>query len=471
MTSPTVRRYIAIDLGTDSGKVILATVTDGRPELETVHSFPMHTTRMAGKNFWNIYSIFDEVLCGLSKIGARRIQIESIGVDSWSSDFVCVADDGSFIGLPRSGYGTVGGSVREKFFKKITADDYYSTTGIQIQDSCTAIQLFAQYKEKNLALENARSLLFISDALVYLLTGKRICDRTQLSAAGLMNVRKGKIAKDVLKVSHIKPKRFHPFVDPGTKIARITDEIAAATGLEKINVVTVAGSSTASSVYALPIEEEGSAFLYVGPEAYMGIETAAPIINDRMKELDMSNECSVGGKYLVCKHIFGMRAFEACLSEWSRKGKVFSREEIQAMLGMSASSAALLDFGDPALAPQKDMLSAISRYCTSKEMSVPSGETSVMRLVYDSFADSCGDLFRKLQGISPFRIKSLYVSGPYSTDAFLNRLLAGECGVPVIAVPGDTAAIGNVAVQAGLTRAALSKNIETQFFRPETSLR
>ena len=469
MASTTVKRYISIDLGQESGRVVLATVTDGRPEFETVHTFTMHQTRMAGKTFWNIYSIFDEVLRGLSVIGARRIQIESAGVNSWTSDFVYVARDGSFIGLPRCGREPLAPSVREKFFKKMSAGDYYRTTASQIQDSCTAFQLFAQHREKSIGLENARSILFISDALVYLLTGKKLCERTQLSASGLMNLKKGKVAKDVLKICHLKPKRIHSVVSTGAKVARLTDEVSAVTGLDKINVIAVAGNSVASAVHALPLEEESSAYLYVGPDAFMGIETAAPLINDRMFELNISNDCSAGGKFLVYKRLPGMEIMNSCLGKWRREKKDYSVEDIQGMLVSSQPASAMLDLCDPALSLQKDMPSAIAKYCSSNEMAVPADDAAVMRLVYESFADKCGDFFRKLQGISPFKIRSVYVFGPYAGDAFLNQLIAGECAVPVISVAGDVAACGNAAIQAGLSRQAMSNVFESQTYQPKTA--
>lgn len=468
MASTTTKRYIAVDLGMDSGKVALATVMDGRVELDTLYSFPILVMKMAGRNYWNIYSIFDEVLKGLAMAGAKKLQIESVGVTSWTSDFVCVAKDGSFIGLPRSSREPYAGSSREKFFKKLSASDYYSITGSQMRDSGTAFQFFAQNREKSLSLENARSILFISDALVYLLTGKKCCEYTQLSAAGLMNVRKGKIARAVLKPCHVKPKRLHTVVTPGTRLSRLTEEVAEATGLGRLNVVVVAANPAVSAVSALPLEEDSSAYLYAGDSAYMGMLLSAPLINDRMLELNMSNESASGGKFLVQKHMPGMRIMDLCLAGWRKEGKDYSPETVQNMLEASSPAVSTLDFDAAELYGRKDIPAAIAGYCTSREMAAPADDQSVMRLIYESFADQCGDMFRKLQGVSPSRLKSVYVFGPYAGDAVLNRMIAEDCAVPVIPVVQDVVALGNVASQAGLSRQMLSKNYDIQEIKPKT---
>lgn len=461
------RRYIAVDLGQVSGQVVLVTFTDGKPEMETVYCFPMPSLRMAGKLMWNIYSIFDEVLRGLSMIGERNLPIESIGVDSWNNDFVCTAKDGSFIGLPRSGEGSFGQSSLQKFFKRMSASEYYCTAGVHDMDSGTAFQLFARHREKDLALENARSIMFISDALVYLLTGKKCCDSTQLSAAGLMNVCSGKLAKDVLKVCHVKSKRFPSLTVPGVRLSRLTEEVAEATGLGRIYVASVSGSATASEVSVLPMEDEASAYLHIGEGSFMGIEVTAPVINDRMLEMGFSNELVSEGRYMIRKRLPGLGALRACLAEWKREGKSFTEEELHAELESVSPASSLLDLGDPSLSPCKDMTSAVRKYCTSRDMAAPADDASVARLIYESFADSCGDAFRRLQGISPFRLKSLYVTGPCAGDGFLNRLIANECAVPVTAVQGGMTALGNAAAQAGLDRKALSGSIVTQSYRPQ----
>lgn len=88
---------IAIDLGATSGRVILAKMKPGRLETEILNRFPNVIKEIDGRCYWDIYSLFDSIKEGLNMAASRRIAIDSIGVDTWGVDFVCVRPDGSFV--------------------------------------------------------------------------------------------------------------------------------------------------------------------------------------------------------------------------------------------------------------------------------------------------------------------------------------------------------------------------------------
>ena len=463
MSSSVAKYYIAVDLGNESGCVVLGTLRDGVMETETLHSFPTPSVNMAGKSYWNIYSIYDEVIAGLAKAGARKLRIESVAVDSWSSDFVCAAKDGSFIGLPRADGESYARAARVKFLKKMSPREYYDASGIHILTGSTAFQLFAQRKEKGVPLDNARSILFISDAVAYMLTGKKACDITQLSAAGLLNSARKKPLKAVMNVCGVKPKRFASVTAVGAKIGNLSDAAASATGLGKVSVVAAAGSRKAAAVAALPVSDSPSAFLVMGRDGFMGIESPEPAINDRTFELNLSNERTASGKVMIYKASVGMEILDLCIAAWKAQGKVYDAEAVRtAVTGLPASTA-LLDFDDPLLAPQPDMPAAIMRFCEQKGMAVPSGDAAVMRLIYDSLAENYGNIFRMLQGISVEKLRNIVMAGPCASDSVLCSLIADECSVPVLAGPVDAPALGNLMIQAGIGQ---SKPSGMQEYKP-----
>ncbi len=449
MSSPAEKHYLAVDLGKECSRIVLGTLRDGVMETETLHSFPTAKVSLAGKSYWNIYSIYDEVIAGLSKAGARKLQIESVAVDSWSSDFVCVARDGSFIGLPRADGDSHAPGLKARFFKKMKPREFYDVSGIHTRRGDTALQLFAQRKEKGVPVLNARTILFISDALGYMLTGRKASDLTQLSAAGLLNSLKKKPLKPVLNVCGVKPKRFPSVLTPGARIGRLSDEAAAATGLGRVNVVAAAGSAMASAVASLPALDTSSAFLVMGQDGFMGIVADGPVINDRTFELNLSNEMTASGKFMICKASAGMEILDRCIAYWKVRGKEYGLDAVSDIVAAAPASAALLDFEDPMLVPQTDMPAAIARFCEHKGMAVPSSDETVIRLIYDSLAERYGDIFRMLQGISSERLRSVVMAGPCAGDRMLCSLVADECGVPVYAGPLDAPALGNLIVQAG----------------------
>lgn len=504
--SGNTKRYIAIDLAADCGKVVLASVTAGSVTTETVHEFPIPVIDLDGHSLWDVYAAYSEVLKGLSAIGSRKLSIESIGIDSWGPGIVCVAKDGSFLGLPRLVRDVLSDAVQARFFKRMERRELYETGGVNVLDSHAALQLFGLYREKSIALENAKHLLFIPEAFAFLLTGKRFTEFTSLYGAGLVDRRKGKLSKDVLSACKVRPKRFPSVVQPGTKVAKLKEGIAEVTGLGRIPVVAVAGSRIASSAAAGLSNESGSALLVSGAVSAMCMETASPVVNDQTFEMNFSSEVGAGGVNLLVKRIVGIDLLGRCLEAWRAAGRAYSPEDVARMAREGTPTSAQLDPEDPTLCSVSDAPAAIARYCSLRSMAAPVDDAATVRLIYESVAEKIGDTFVKLQSVTPSRIKALQIVGegipapvPSSGDApvpsrrdivalatlssdeagdsrvqalcgvldpVFCQMVADECAVPVTVGPADAAVLGNILVQAGLNRQALSSSFTPKTYTP-----
>lgn len=479
--SGNTKRYIAIDLAADCGKVVLASVTAGSVTTETVHEFSIPVIDLDGHSLWDVYAAYSEILKGLSAIGSRKLPIESIGIDSWGSGIVCAAKDGSFLGLPRLVKDVLSEAVQAKFFKRMDRRELYETGGVNVLDSHAALQLFGLYREKSIALENAKHLLFIPEAFAFLLTGKRFTEFTSLYGAGLVDRRKGKLSKDVLSACKVRPKRFPAVVQPGTKVAKFKEGIAEMTGLGRIPVVAVAGSRIASAAAAVPYgsavtagpsSEGGSAFLMSGALSVIGMETSSPVVNDQTFEMNFSSEVGAGGVNLLLKRIVGTDLLVKCLEAWRAAGRAYSPEDVARMAREGAPTNAQLDPEDPTLCSVSDAPAAIARYCSLRSMAAPVDDAATVRLIYESLTEKIGDTFLKLQSVTPSRIKSLHMVGEGvqalcgTLDPVFCQMVADECAVPVTVGPADAAVLGNILVQAGLTSKALSSTFTSETYAP-----
>ena len=476
-----VKRYIAVDLGTSCGKVVLATVVAGTVKTETVHSFPIPTVRMAGQDYWDIYAAYSEILAGLAKVGALKKPVESVGIDSWGPGIVCIAKDGSILGLPGLSGGVLSDAVQTKFFKRMERRELYEATGVNVLDSHAALQLFGLRRAKSVALDDAKYLLFIPEAVSYLLTGKRYTEFSSLSAAGLVDRRNRKVSRDVLSACKVRPKRFPSVVLPGVKLGKLTEEVAQATGLGRIPVVSVAGHDLASAAAALPdglvalsdtssasgSSHPAAAFLRVGAVSELGVVTASPIVNDQTFEMNFSNEAGVGGTNLLVKRIVGTNLLGRCLAAWSAAGRAYGPEDLARMAREGAPTAAQLDPEDPALRSASDAPAAIARYCSLRSMEAPVDDAATVRLIFTSMAEKIGDTFVKLQSVTPFRLKSLNLIGSDLVTEFC-QMVADECAVPVTLVPADAAVLGNILVQSGIGQPALTPQALAATYTPVT---
>lgn len=463
----TAKNYIAIDLGATSGRVILATYDGRKLGMETIHRFPTPLINVNGRYFWNIYSIYDDIVKGLTIVGQRGVKVESIGVDTWGVDFACVAKDGTLCGLPRSYRDPYTDGAPEAFFKKMPREELYRRTGIQIMNFNSVFQLYAQHKEKSSALDHAKKILFMPDAISYLLSGKAVCEYTILSTSALMNPVKKKLDSDILEACHVKKRRFPSVVFPGKKIGRLNEALAASTGLGQVAVVAVAGHDTASAVAAVPAASERFAYLSSGTWSLMGIETKDPVIDDRMYEENFTNEGGVGGTTRLLKNITGMWLLEQCMAKWRSEGRDYSYEEVHAMASSCPKCTRFIDPNDPSFSAPQDMPAAIRNYCEAHCLDVPQDDAHFVRLIYDSLAAKYAEVLAFLRTVAPFDIEVLHIIGGGSRNSLLCQLTADACGITVVAGPAEGTALGNVMIQAGLSRGQLAKSIETTTYYPQ----
>ena len=461
-----MKYYIAIDLGATSGRVILAAATaDGKVEMETLHRFPTPLVEKDGRYYWDINSIFSDILEGLKIAGGRGVRVESIGIDTWGVDFAGIGKDGSLTGLPRSYRDPYSFAAQDAFFQKMTREELYDRTGIQIMNFNSVFQLYAQSLAGE--LDEADKILFIPDLLSYMLTGEMVCEYTILSTSALMNPRTKELDPDVLSVCGLDKSRFARLVYPGDRVGTLKPEYAASTGLGEVQVKAVAGHDTASAVAAVPAKGRNFAYLSSGTWSLMGIEVRQPVISSRMFEMNYTNEGGAGGTITLLKNITGMWLLEQCLSKWKEEGRTYSYDEVRELAVSSPSPGCVIDPDAKEFASPTDMPEAIRSWCRSHGMPVPADDAAVIRLIYESLAARYAEVFKALEQIAGHTIDVLHIIGGGSRNGLLNQMTADACGVTVIAGPAEGTALGNVMVQTGLPRERIAGNIETKTYTPD----
>ena len=116
---------------------------------------------------------------GLKLVAQRNIAITSIGIDTWGVDFVCVGKDGALLRNPLAYRDPHTFGMMEDYFEKaVDKKTVYDITGIQFMNFNSLFQLYAMRKNNDTALEHAEKILFVPDALSYMLTGKMVCEYT-----------------------------------------------------------------------------------------------------------------------------------------------------------------------------------------------------------------------------------------------------------------------------------------------------
>ena len=441
--------FFAVDLGATSGRTIIGSLNEGRFGLEELTRFDNNLIQVGGHFYWDIYALYNEIVKGLKLVAKRGVEISSIGIDTWGVDFVCIGDDGAIMRNPLAYRDPHTFGVMEKFFEnEVDKKTVYDITGIQFMNFNSIFQLYAMRLNDDSALKNAKKILFVPDALSYMLTGEAVCEYTIASTSELLDPRTKDLAPKLLKALGLEREKFGRMVNPGTQIGVLTEELQQMTGLGAVPVIAVAGHDTGSAVAAVPAKDEKFAYLSSGTWSLMGIETKDAVINERSYDLNFTNEGGIEGTTRFLKNICGMWLYERCRKEWPEEVRKLSHPELQESAMGVEPFRSVINPDDPMFANPAKMIDAIQQYCKDTEQPIPETPAEICRCIFDSLALRYRQVFTWLKEFASFSLDTLHIIGGGSLNKYLNQFTANSLGVTVLAGPQECTAIGNIMLQA-----------------------
>src|SRR6266542_709301 len=158
------RFYLAIDLGAESGRVMLGTLEQGKLSLDELHRFPNTPLHVADSLCWDIPALLDGIKAGLRKAADLKVPMASVSTDSWGIDYVLLDEHGAII-EPTFHYRDARNARGvERVRSLVPRPEVFAETGIQFMPMNTIYQLAAEPPER---LARARQLLLVGDAVNY----------------------------------------------------------------------------------------------------------------------------------------------------------------------------------------------------------------------------------------------------------------------------------------------------------------
>ena len=447
--------FFAVDLGATSGRTILGSLSSSRLSWEEVTRFPNNLIEQGGHFYWDIHALYFEMIKGLKEVARRGIEIASIGIDTWGVDFVFVGEDNAILRNPRAYRDPITFEAMDDYLQNVISKrEVYDITGIQLMNFNSIFQLHAMRREGNVALKHARKILFVPDALSWMLTGQEVCEYTIASTSQLLDPRTRQLDERLLESLGLTREMFGRMVDPGTVIGTLTEEVQKMTGLGPVPVIAVAGHDTGSAVAAVPAKDEHFVYLSSGTWSLMGIETRQPIINDLSYERNFTNEGGIEGTTRFLKNICGMWLYERCRKEWAtsaidadRQAAAMSHPELQGSAMQVEGFRSIIDPDNALFANPASMIEVIRQYCRQTNQAVPETPAEICRCIFDSLALRYKQVFQWLQEFGG-DVGVLHIIGGGSLNKYLNQFTANATGVTVLAGPQEGTAIGNIMLQA-----------------------
>ena len=441
-------KILAFDYGATSGRAILGNFDGKVLTLEETHRFPSDPVMVNGTYTWDILRLYHELKKGiLNTVNMGHSDIASIGIDTWGVDFGLISKEGKLLGNPVHYRDTRTDGMIEEAAKTVSEKDIYGTTGIQFQKFNTLYQLLAMKKENDPLLDIADTLLFVPDLFNYFLTGVKKCEYTITSTSQMYDPVKGDWAYDMLEKFGIRTDILPEVIPAGTKIGNLKEDICAELGIPSIPVIAVAEHDTGSAVVSVPFSEKGAAYLSSGTWSLLGLELDKPIINEKMRELNYTNEGGINNSVRLLKNIMGLWINTECMRTWEKLGETVTFKYLAETAAKSEPFRSLIDVDDPRFFEPFDMPNKIMDYCRETGQPVPRNKGEFSRCINESLALKYREAIEGLDEIVGYRIPALHIVGGGCQNNLINQFTANAINRPVITGPVEATAIGNLITQ------------------------
>ncbi len=441
--------YLAVDLGAESGRVMLGRLENGTLELEELHRFPNQPVRLPTGLYWDTFRLLHEIVHGLSVAGRdRKLAIDGIGIDTWGVDFGLLGPDGALLDNPRHYRDDRTNGVPDRLFSVVSREEVFRRTGIQFMQLNSLYQLYAMRLAESPALRGAAKLLFMPDLLGYFLTGRQASELTIASTSQFYDPREGRFATGMLHQLGIPVAMLPEIIQPGSRLGTLLPHIAEATKLGPVPVYATACHDTASAVAAVPAHADSQDWCYIssGTWSLMGVELPGPVIDERALELNFTNEVGADGRIRFLKNIAGLWLLQECRRAWADEGREYSYERLAEMAEAAGPAAAIIDV-DAFLHPG-GMPAQIAEWCGANGQPVPRTDGEMARTILESLAARYKYVLESLESLLGRRLETIHIVGGGSRHRLLNLIVANATGRTVIAGPSEATAAGNVLVQA-----------------------
>ncbi len=442
------RRFLAFDLGAESGRGVVGTLDNGTLALEEIHRFPNEPVEICGTLHWDVLALYSNLLKGMRAYVARYgDSVEGVGVDTWGVDFGLVGEDGKLLQNPVHYRDARTEGMLQEAARRMAPEELYRCAGIPPSPVNTSVQLLSLRVHQSPLLSHAKTLLMMPDLFNYFLTGLQGCERTNAVSTQLYNPRKQQWSEQAFEKLDLPRSIMPPLVDPGTVLGEVRESVRRAVGLESAVAIAPCTHDTASAVAAVPGKGSDWAFISSGTWSVVGTLTEECLTSPEALSASFFNELTLGS-FFLCRNIMGLWLLQQSRAAWRERGEDLSYEALVRQAAGVPESPGLLNPDDPSFLAPPNMAEAIRAFCARTAQRVPQGPGEETRCILESLALSYRKALADLGRVLGRRFTTLHVVGGGSRNELLCQLTANATGLPVVAGPIEATVAGNVLVQA-----------------------
>lgn len=439
-------RVLAFDFGASSGRAMLAVYKDGKISMEEVHRFSNDSVVVNQTMYWDTLRLFYEIKQGIVKAKLKG-GFDSIGIDTWGVDFGLLDKDGYLLENQVHYRDSRTEGMIEKCEQYISKDEFYQITGLQFMEINTVYQLLSLAEKRPELLKRADALLMTPDLFNYFLSGRKCTEYSIASTTQLLDARSHQWSEKIMNSLPLPKHIFKEIVPTGTVIGQLRDEICEELEVSKADVVAVAGHDTQCALAAVPAKEEDFVFLSCGTWSLLGTELKEPIINEKSKKYNITNEGGYGFKTSFLKNIIGLWLIQESRRQWKREGKEYSFSELEQLAAKAERLQCFIDPDAKEFVPQGNIPKRIQKYCEKTGQKVPQTVGEIVRCINESLALKYRYSLEQIEECTNISYSVLYMLGGGIQSKLLCQMTANACQKKVSAGPIEATVLGNIALQ------------------------
>ena len=125
------KNCVAVDLGAESGRTVVARFDGERIELAETHRFVNQPVRVLGSLHWDVLRLWHDIKTGLTKSAAEAGAPACIGVDTWGVDFGLLDAHGRLLANPYHYRDKRTDGIFDRVFRRGPKAVIYQATGLQ----------------------------------------------------------------------------------------------------------------------------------------------------------------------------------------------------------------------------------------------------------------------------------------------------------------------------------------------------
>jgi len=439
-------QFLAIDLGAESGRGIVATLRDDRVSMEEIHRFPNRRVTLGGTVYWDFLSLYAEVLAAIRACAGRGGRLSSMSVDTWGVDFGLLGGYGRLLGNPVSYRDRRTENIHAYSDPKMSRAEIFRLTGYEPWAISSLFQLLAMQRDRSPLLMVARTFLNMPDLFQYFLTGVRASEMSIANTSNLMDAN-CRWCRPVIEAFGL-PEMFAELIEPATVLGGLTEAVRQETGLlADVPVIATCGHDTSAALAAVPAEGDGWAFISCGTWSILGSLVKRPITAPKCLELGFTNEYTIGGWY-VARNISGLWLVQELRRKWDTPTDPWDYVRMTAEAAREEDGGPLLDAADASLMAPADMEAALLALVARGGQAAPRRRGQLVRGVLESLALEYNRRLDSLGELTGRRAEVVYIVGGGIHNKLLCQLTADACGCVVQAGADQCTALGNALGQA-----------------------